>query len=189
MTDPPDVTDLLLELDGSGREAVDLLFERLHSELRAIAANRLGAERPDHTLSATALVNEAYVKLAALDRLDWKNRAQFFAVAARAMRRILVNHARDRQRLKRGGGGKMVTLVAGMGDEPADRAFTWEEVLVADDALERLAALDERQAQVVEMRVFGGLTHDEVAEALDVSAPTVQRDWRVGRAFLIDALT
>lgn len=181
-----DITQLLRQLEGP--EAVNLLFDRLYDELRGIAARRLQSERAGHTLSATALVNEAYVKLVDLEQLDWRNRAQFFAIAARAMRRILVNHARARSAGKRGGGARHVTLQAGMDAEPSDASLSWDEILTAEEALEELATLDERQARVVEMRLFGGLTHQEVASALDVSVPTVERDWRLGRAFLARAL-
>lgn len=183
-----EITELLGRLDGGSPEALNLLFERLYEELHAIAARRLRAERAGHTLSATALVNEAYLKLSELDRLEWKNRAQLFAIAARAMRRILVNHARERSAQKRGGAMKVVTLTAGMPNEPSEATLSWLEVMTVETALEELYALDERQGRVVEMRLFGGLTHDEVADALAVSVPTVERDWRVGRAFLARAL-
>lgn len=188
---PREITELLLELDGSGREAVDLLFDRLYEELRAIAAARLRSERAGHTLGVTALVNEAYLRLADLDRLTWKNRTQFFAIAARVMRRILVNHARDRQAQKRGGGAELVTLEAGMDGEPGSGSATlsWDDLITADRALEELARRDERQARVLELRLFAGLNHEEVASALDISVPTVRRDWRVARAFLAKALS
>lgn len=175
-------------MDGSGPEAVNLLFDRLYTELRAIAVRRLSAERAGHTLSATALVNEAYLKLVSLDRLDWKNRAQFFAIAARAMRRILVSHARERSAGKRGGGAPHVTLHAAMDLASAGEGLSWDDVLVAEEALQKLAALDERQARVAEMRLFAGLSHKEIGEALSVSVPTVERDWRIARAFLARAL-
>jgi RNA polymerase sigma factor (TIGR02999 family) len=183
------VTELLLRLGGSGPEALDLLFERLYDELRAIAARRLQSERDGHTLSATALVNEAYLKLADLDRLTWKNRAQFFAIAARAMRRILVNHAREQRAGKRGGEARVITLQAGMADEPALAEFSWSDVITVDRALEDLEKLSERQSRVMELHLFAGLTHEEVAGILEVSVPTVRRDWRLGRAFLARALT
>lgn len=183
-----EITEVLGQLEGGPPEALNLLFERLYDELRAIAARRLQAERAGHTLSATALVNEAYVKLAELEELQWKNRAQLFAIAARAMRRILVNHARDRAAQKRGGSAKVVTLTAGMPNEPSDATLSWDEVITVETALDELYGLDERQGRVAEMRLFGGLTHEEVAEVLGISVPTVERDWRVGRAFLARAL-
>jgi RNA polymerase sigma factor (TIGR02999 family) len=184
-----DVTELLLRVGGSGPEALDMLFERLYGELKAIAGRRLQSERDGHTLSATALVNEAYLKLADLDRLTWKNRAQFFAIAARAMRRILVNHAREQRAGKRGGEARIITLQAGMADEPALAELSWSDVITVDRALVDLEKLSERQARVMELHLFAGLTHEEVAGILDVSVPTVRRDWRLGRAFLARALS
>ncbi len=184
-----DITRLLLSFEGDPGEATDVLFQRLYSELREIAGARLRDERPGHTLSATALVNEAYVKLADLERLEWKNRAQFFAIAARAMRRILVNHARDRSAAKRGGGAAHVTLLLGGPREPSDDStLSWDALLTAEQALDELAERSERQSRVAEAKLFGGLTHEEIAAALDVSIPTVERDWRIARAFLGQAL-
>lgn len=182
------VTELLLAFDGPSSEATALLFEQLYDELRAVAASRLKGERAGHTLNATALVNEAYLKLADLDRLDWKNRAHFFAIASRAMRRILVNHARDRSADKRGGGDEAVTLVtevAGVGGE----TMSWDTLLTTEAALSALADRNERQARVAEIKLFGGATHEEIAEALDVSVPTIERDWRLARAFVGRALS
>ena len=168
--------------------AVNLLFERLYDELRAIAARRLAAERGGHTLSATALVNEAYVKLSGLEELEWKNRAQFFAIAARAMRRILVNHARERGAAKRGGGVEHLTLTPAVAGSQRGEALAWADLITLEAALDELARLDSRQARIAEMRVFGGMTHDEIADALGVSRPTVERDWRLARAMLGRAL-
>lgn len=189
MTDAAtDITELLRRFEGDAPEQLNLLFERLYEELRAIAGRRLRAERAGHTLSATALVNEAYLKLSDLDELQWQNRAQFFAIAARAMRRVLVNHARDRGAQKRGGDVRVVTLTGGMVEDPGASALSWAEVITVETALAELYRLDERQGQVAEMRLFAGLTHDEVAEVLGVSVPTAERDWRVARAFLARAL-
>jgi RNA polymerase sigma factor (TIGR02999 family) len=182
------VTELLLAFDGPSSEATALLFEQLYDELRAVAAARLRAERAGHTLSATALVNEAYLKLADLDRLDWKNRAHFFAIASRAMRRILVNHARDRAAEKRGGGAEAVTLLADMA-KAGGETMSWDTLLTTEAALSDLAERNERQARVAEIKLFGGATHEEIAEALDVSVPTVERDWRLARAFVGRALS
>lgn len=184
MSDPGDVTELLLSLDAGGGKAVDRLLPLVYDELRGIAAARLRAERAGHTLSATALVHEAYLKLVHQDRVDWKNRAHFFAVAARAMRRILLDWAIARKAEKRGGGAPLVTL----GDDSAGRAPNYDELLAIDEAMGRLAELDERQEKVVELRFFGGLKHEEIAEVLGTSLATVNRDWRAARAFLTTQL-
>lgn len=176
--EPSEVTRLLREADSS--EAEDRLYHLVYDELRAIAANRLAAERPDHTLTPTALVHEAYVRLVDQDRVEWRGRAQFFAVAARMMRRILVDHARWRQAVRRGGDRVRVTLDEASGVESEQI----HDLLTLHDALERLSALDERQASVVELRFFGGLTVKETAHALDVSGSTVKRDWVFAQAWL-----
>lgn len=163
---------------------MDAAFEHVYGELRRLAQHHLGAERPDHTLSATALVNEAYLKLAAQDGMHWTNRAQFFSVASLAMRRILVNHARDRARHKRGGGAERVEL-----DSPAlltqlvDRSRC-DEILLVDRLLDGLAELDLRAARVTECRYFAGYTNEETAEALGVSVITVKRSWRLARSWM-----
>jgi RNA polymerase sigma factor (TIGR02999 family) len=180
MSDPGDITELLLSLEGDRDRVVDRLFPMVYDELRAVAGARLRAERAGHTLSPTALVHEAYLKLVNQDRVDWKNRAHFFAVAARAMRRILIDYANTRNAEKRGDGAPFVTL----GDESASVNPNLDELLTIDQALSRLAGLDERQARVVELRFFGGLTFEETAEVLGVSLASVNRDWRAARAFL-----
>lgn len=184
-----DITVLLNEMTDTSPAAVNLLFGRLYDELRAIAARRLAAERGGHTLSATALVNEAYLKLSGLDELQWKNRAQFFAIAARAMRRILVSHARDRAAAKRGGGAEHVTLTAAVAPEAREQGVAWTELITLEGALTELAERNERHARVAEMRVFGGMTYDEIADALGISVATVERDWRLARAMLGRALS
>lgn len=176
-----DVTRLLGELGSiSGRAQVDEVLPLVYEELRRLAEARLRGERPDHTLNATALVHEAYVKLVDQRRTDWKNRAHFFAIAARAMRRILVDHANKRNAAKRGGGAPLVTLVDG--ETPRDTGA--EQLIELDEALHALEAVDGRQAQVVQLRFFAGLGHEEIAEALGVSVATVNRDWRSARAWL-----
>lgn len=180
MTDDHEITDLLSHLDGAPREVVDRVFPLVYDELKAIAAARLRSERADHTLTPTALVHEAYLKLVDQRTTDWKNRAQFFAIAARAMRRILLDHAIARQARKRGGGEAFVTLV----DDVAGRETSAEQLIELDDAMTRLAGYDARQAQVVELRVFGGLTLEDVASVLRLSLSSVNRDWRAARAFL-----
>lgn len=178
-----DVTDLLIRLEeGDDSRVVDQLFPLVYDELRRIAAARLKSERPDHTLQATALVNEAYIKLVDQTRVHWQNRAQFFAVAARAMRRILIDYARNRGRQKRGGGRIPVTLDDADSGPGADGRL--DELLELDEALRRLAEIESRQARVVEMRFFAGATMEEIANTLDISAATADRDWRSARAWL-----
>jgi RNA polymerase sigma factor (TIGR02999 family) len=184
MAEANDITALLLELDGSGRDAVDRIFPRVYDELKAIARARLRAERAGHTLSATALVHEAYVKLVDQRRVRWQNRAHFFAVAARAMRRILLDHAVARKAEKRGGGEPVVTLL----DDAVGEEASADELIAIDQALSRLGALDARQEQVVELRFFAGMKLDEIAEVLQVSLASVNRDWRTARAFLTTQL-
>lgn len=153
----------------------------LYSELRALAADFLGRERSNHTLQTTALVHEAWIKLRAQDESRWSDRAHFVAIVSQAMRRILVDHARRKWADKRGAGLRRVTLATDL--TPASDSSE-VDVLALDEALGRLAALDERQAQVVELRFFGGLTVEEVARALDISARTVASEWRLARAWL-----
>ena len=179
-----DATQLLLEWEGTNRDVVDRLMPLVYDELRRLAHRHLRRERSDHTLQTTALVHEAYLNLINQDRVRWKNRAHFFAIAARVMRRILLMHARKKQALKRGGGHAHVSI-----DEvPVVSNENPEELIALDDALARLEELDERLPRVVECRYFGGLTVRETAEALDVSPATVKRDWRTAKAWLYRAL-
>ena len=183
MTEPGDVTELLLHLESEreeGGQVVDLLFSRIYDELRRLASARLRAERAGHTLSATALVHEAYMKLVRQERVDWKNRAHFFAVAARAMRRILMDHAIARSAQKRGGGAAQVTL----GTDAAPHDSDIDNLLAIDEAMSRLAELQPRAERVVELRFFGGLSMEEIAEVLEISLASANRDWRTARAFL-----
>ena len=177
---PGQITRLLLELSGGNRSVVDELTPLLYQELKRIAAAQLRRERAGHTLQVTALVHEAYLKLVDQRQVTWRNRAHFFGVAAQAMRRILLDYAKGRSRGKRGGGARQTTL-----DEAlvvtSDRAF---ELVEIDEALQRLEAFDPRQAKVVEMRFFGGLSVEETAEALGVSEPTVKREWSMAKAWL-----
>ena len=156
----------------------------VYEELRRQAARQLRRERADHTLRPTALVHEAYLRLLGQDRAQWQNRAQFYAVAARIMRRVLVDHARQRAAHKRAGSWCRVSLVEGLAALPAMDV----DVLALDRALEELARLDPQRARVVELRFFGGLTLDEAAEALGVSPATVTRSWRMARAWLFRRL-
>lgn len=181
---PDDITSILLEATAGDRAALDRLFPLVYEQLRAVAHSRLAAERPDHTLNTTALVHETYVKLVDQTRVRWRDRAHFFAVAARAMRRILLDHARRHAAGKRGGGRRRVSLdTANL--TLRERADTLIEV---DAALERLTTLDPRLGEVVEYRFFGGLTEDEIAEALGVTSRTVRRDWAKARGLLYDWL-
>lgn len=177
---PGDITQLLAELSRGDDAVVDALMPRVYDEMLVLARRQLRGERAGHTLNATALVHECYLKLVRQEEVDWKNRAHFFGIASLAMRRILINYANKRLAEKRGGGAAVVTFEEGfMGGEA--RA---EELVALDEALTRLEAMNERQSKVVTMRFFGGLTQKEIAEVLDVSVPTVRRDWRIARAWL-----
>ena len=177
---PADVTSLLNKLAAGDQEAAAQLVPLVYEELRHLAARRLRQERPDHTLQATALVHEAYVKLAAQRDAKWQNRAQFFGVASQVMRRILVDYARGQQRVRRGGKQQKVSLDDVLLVSP-DRT---EEVLTVHESLSRLERLDARQARIVELRYFGGLTVEEVAEVVGISTKTVMRELNVAKAWL-----
>jgi RNA polymerase sigma-70 factor (ECF subfamily) len=179
------VTSLLLEMSGGNRAVADELVPYVYRELKRIAAAQLRRERPGHTLQITALVHEAYLKLVDQRQVTWRNRAHFLGVAAQVMRRILLDYARARAREKRGG-DVLKTSVNDLVDFGSDRTF---ELIQIDQALEQLAAHDERQAKVVEMRFFGGLSVQETAEVLEVSEPTVIREWAMARAWLRRAIS
>jgi RNA polymerase sigma factor (TIGR02999 family) len=180
MLETVQITRLLGRVAGGDSNAVESLFPIVYNNLRQIAQNQLRPERADHTLNATALVHEAYLKLVDQQRITWQNRAHFFALAATAMRRILVDYARNRKADKRGGGEVVITL-----NEEFMRGETRaEELIDLDEALQRLEAVNERHSKVVVLRFFGGLTEDEIAEALNISTATVKRDWRLARAWL-----
>ncbi len=179
------VTQLLADWQRGDDEARDRLFELVHPELRRLAAAAARHERPDHTLDAPALVNELFLRLSASRQLTVDDRVHFFALAARTMRRILIDHARARVREKRGGDAERVTLSAVDGWAPA-RSI--EDLLALEQALERLEVVEPRLAQVVELRFFAGLLEAEVASALGVSTITVKRDWKVARAWLLARL-
>lgn len=174
------VTELLLALQDGNRAVLDDLVPLIYDELRAIARRKLRSERAGHTLTTTALVHEAYLKLVQLDRIRWQSRAHFLAIAARAMRHVLVNHALRRKRAKRGGGAPHVPLdeAAGLPIGEADR------ILELDAALELLAERNPRHARVVECRFFAGMTIEETAVALEISPATAKRDWALLRAWL-----
>jgi len=176
-----DVTALLSAWRSGDKSSFDRLFELLHTELRRLAQWHMGGERPEHTLQATALVNEAYLRLIKIQRVSWQDRAHFFAVAARIMRRILVDKARERQYQKRGGNAERISL----DDVILLSAESGRELVALDGALTALAAFDERKGRVVELKFFGGLNLDESAEVLGVSRDTVHRDWLVAKVWLL----
>ena len=180
-----EISVLLADWTSGDQTAKDKLIPFVYDQLRRLARRQLAQERPNHTLQATALVNEAYLLLVDQPDVRWQNRGHFFALAAQVMRHILVDHARKRGRAKRGGGGQHVSL-----DEAlivsGERAA---ELVALDDALTDLAAIDPRRSQVVELRYFGGLSVEETAEVLNVSPVTVMRDWTAARAWLYRAVS
>ena len=178
------VTELLTRWSQGDDAVLAELTPLVYEELRRLAHRQMGAERPDHTLQTTALVNEAYLRLADQTNLRWQNRAHFFAVAAQAMRRILVSYARAQRSEKRGGGALKIELDEAALVSPEES----KEILELHEALERLSTLDSRKAQVVELKYFGGLNYDEMAEVLKISSVTVRRDWRFAKAWLYKEL-
>jgi len=180
MSSPPDITALLVDWSKGDRTALDKLFPLVERELHRLAHSYMRKEDPDHTLQTTALVNEAYLRLIDQKHTNWQNRAHFFGIAAQIMRRILLNYARDRHRKKRGGHNVQVSLseVAIMSAEKS------EELIALDEALEKLSAIDERKSQVVTLRYFGGLSVEETSEVLGVSSVTINRDWKMAKAWL-----
>ena len=175
-----DVTLLLRAWGDGNKEALDRLAPLVYRELHQIAARLMASERANHTLQTTALVNEAYLRLVDARQVSWQGRAHFFAICARAMRQILVDHARSRGSAKRGGGEMAVELGEGLAANASPEA----SLLELDEALKRLEALDPRKSQVVELRFFGGLSVEEAAEALNISTETVRRDWKLAQAWL-----
>jgi RNA polymerase sigma factor (TIGR02999 family) len=178
-----DVTTLLVNWQRGDHEALDQLIPLVHAELRRVARRQMAREEADNTLQATALVNEAYVRLVDLKKMRWQNRAHFFAMASRLMRRVLVDAARSRRYQKRGGGARQVAL-----DEEIVAPPRPADLIALDDALEAMAAVDPRKAQMVELRFFGGLSVDEAAEVLGVCRETVLRDWKAAKAWLLQEL-
>ena len=182
---PEDVTALLARWSRGDSDALDALMPIIYAECRRIAARQLALERRDHSLDPTALVHELYLRLVDQRRASWENRAQFFGVAARLMRRVLVDHARARHAEKRGGDAVFVSLDAAA-DTPDDSHVA--DVLAIDEALERLAAHDPEQVQIVELRYFAGLTVEETARVVGRSPRTVKREWRLAKAWLYQEL-
>jgi len=185
MSDPAAVTALLQAWRAGDNGALAELVPVVHGELRRLALRYMAAERSDHTLQVTALVNEAYIRLVDLKRMQWQDRVHFFAMSARLMRRILVDHARTRGFEKRGGAAERVPLDDGLLVADHDR----RDLVALDVALSDLAAADERKARVVELRFFGGLSVKETALVLGISVETVGRDWRLAKAWLARELT
>jgi RNA polymerase sigma factor (TIGR02999 family) len=184
-SDASGISELLRAWGAGDLEARDRLFALVYRDLKERAAAYLRRERRDHTLQTTALVNEAYVRLVNQDRIEWRNRAQFFGVAAQMMRRILVDHARARQAAKR----PSPALRVAVAEDVATVDSLDCEILVLDAALEELARLDRRQGDIVEMRYFGGLTEDEIGAVLSISRSTVAREWQTARAWLFRRIT
>jgi RNA polymerase sigma factor (TIGR02999 family) len=181
---PGAVTQWLLDWGRNDKRGLDQMLPVLYQELHRLATHYLSREATGHTLQPTALVHEAYLRLVDQRRVDWRNRAQFLGLAASMMRRILVNHARDRVARKRGGGAQQVSL--SLVESPSGRPDV--ELIALEDALQRLAARDERKSRVVELKFFGGLTTEEIAEVLQVSGATVEREWAFARAWLYEAI-
>jgi RNA polymerase sigma factor (TIGR02999 family) len=179
-----DVTELLLQWNAGDEGALEHLTPLLYNDLRRLARHVLSREQPGHTLSATALVHEVYLRLIDQRRVRWENRTHFFGAAAHIMRRVLVDHARAKTTAKRGGGATKVSIE----DDSASIDAVAEEILDLDSALTRLAGLDVRKTRIVEMKFFGGMTNQEVAFALGISDATVERDWKLARAWLINAI-
>jgi RNA polymerase sigma-70 factor, ECF subfamily len=182
---PHEVTQLLIDWSNGRQDAVEPLFPLVYEELRRLAHRYMRRERPGHTLQTTAVVHEAYLRLIDQNHVQWQNRAHFFAIAAHMMRRILITHAQSHAYAKRGGDALKVSL-----DEVAvlspPRAG---ELIALDDALKSLAVIDVRRSQVVELRFFGGLSNEEIAEVLKISPNTVMRDWKVAKAWLYRAMS
>jgi RNA polymerase sigma factor (TIGR02999 family) len=183
-SNPGEVTQLLFELKAGNRAAEERLIPLVYKELRRIASNRLKHEAAHHSLQPTALVHEAYLRLTRLERIDWQSRSHFYAVSAKLMRRILVDHARANQTHKRGDGVGTISL--------HDAIFPSTErepqILALDEALDKLSKLDERQCNIVELRFFAGMSEEETGHVLNISARTVKRDWRAAKAWLFAEL-
>ena len=178
------ITELLLDWNRGDKGALDRLMPLVYDELRNVARHRLAVEDQGHTLQSAALVNETYIRLVDQERTQWRNRAHFFAISARLMRRILVDHARQRRTGKRGGDQTKLSLDHSLGLQERKEL----DVVALDEALDTLSKLDSQQARVIELRFFGGLTIEETGEALGISPATVTRDWVTAKAWLFDQL-
>jgi RNA polymerase sigma factor (TIGR02999 family) len=184
VTTPGDTTELLRAWGRGDAQALDQLLPLVETELRRLARAYMARERQNHTLQTTALVNEAYMRLTDASQLPWQSRAHFFGIAARLMRRVLVDHARSRGYRKRGGDVHHVSLDEAVAVTPPPDL----DLVALDRALEKLTGIDERKSRVIELRFFGGLSVDETAEVLHVSADTVKRDWRLAKLWLLREL-
>ena len=178
---PREITQMLLELTDGNHDAVDHILPHIYDELRRLASSYLRRERSNHTLQPTALVHEAYMKLIDQTRVRWQNRAHFFGIAAQVMRRILMDYARKHTAEKRGGDAEVLPIEEEILIVSHDKSA---ELIALDDALRQLAAMDERKAKIVELRYFGGLSIEETAEVLGLSVPTINREWRMAKAWL-----
>jgi len=183
--DAGEVTALLKQVSQGREHLIDDIVPLVYKEMHALAERQLRRERADHTLNATALVNEAYLRLVHQEGVNWQDRAHFFAIAAMSMRRVLLNYARARRAGKRGGGEAVVTFC----DELYNGEMRAQQIIDLDEALTRLSEMDDRQARVVECKFFGGLKYEEIAQLLKVSVPTVRRDWRIAKAWLAAELS
>lgn len=180
MPPPSEITELLIGWSNGDRDSLERLVPLVEGELHRLAHHYMSREREGHMLQTTALINETFLRLVDQRRVRWQNRAHFFGISAQIMRRILLNHARDERRKKRGGGALRVSL----SQADAISVEKSDELIALDDALKRLARVDERKARVVELRYFGGLSNEEAAEVLGVSQVTIMRDWNMARAWL-----
>ena len=183
MQSPQNITQLLVDWSKGDQKALDRLMPLVYSELRRLAGNYLRRERPGHTLQPTALVNEAYLKLIDQKNAKWQNRAQFYGVAAQLMRRILVDHARQHQAAKRGGSDQQRLSITSAGQLGAKQEPVID-LLALHEALNELAEIDPQQSRIVELKFFGGLSIEETAEVLGIGHATVERDWKMARAWL-----
>ena len=183
---PAEVTELLRRWSGGDVAARESLVPLVYDELRRLARYYLASQRSDHTLQSTAIVHEAYLRLAGRENVHWEDRSHFFAVAAQLMRRILVDHARKRNAAKRGGAAHLTLLVDGAVEPSAQREL---DLVALDDALKALAELDERQSRIVELRFFGGLSIEDTSRVLEISPATVKREWSTARAWLYEEIS
>ena len=182
---PSEITQMLIELTDGNQEVVNQILPHIYDELKRLSSSYLRRERADHTLQPTALVHEAYMKLVDQKRVQWQNRAHFFGIAAQVMRRILMDHARKHQADKRGGDAEKLPIEEEILVVSHDKSA---ELIALDDALQTLAAMDEQKAKIVELRYFGGLSIEETAEVMGVSVPTINRQWRMAKAWLYSQL-